>query len=316
MYIHQFLDHLRFQKRYSEHTLTAYRNDLHGFSEFLRENLDLEIGEEGGAEALSEITHHMIRQWVISLMDQGINPTTINRKLSSLKSFFKYLLKEGVVAANPASRVTSPKKKKKLLRVASEKEMDTLFAEVDFEDSEEGRRNKAIFYTFYHTGMRLSELINLKIGDIDFSQNKLSVLGKRNKERSIPMTPSLRNELYLYIKERENRECLESKPYLFLTSRGKRLYPKLIYKLVNEKLNQVSGIEKKSPHVLRHSFATHMLNNGADLNSIKELLGHANLAATQIYTHNSIDELKRSYGKFHPRNAQSPTGSDDADEAV
>lgn len=294
MLITQFLHHLRFQKRYSEHTLTAYHNDLTEFHDFLTTRFEI-------TDEWQEVTHHMIREWVILLMDKDITPRTVARKLSSLKSFYKYLMREGVVSSNPASKVQAPKQRKKLLRVASEEEIGNLLDHDPFEPDEWGRTQKAIVYTFYHTGIRLSELIGLREVDVDFYQDKITVTGKRNKQRSVPLTPVLKKILQDHIGQNKSRSGIPQEGYLFTTTRGNKLYPKLVYNTINTYLSLVSGLEKKSPHVLRHSFATHMLNRGADLNSIKELLGHSNLAATQIYTHNTIDQLKNLYNQAHPR---------------
>lgn len=292
--VDDFLNHLAYQKRYSPHTVTAYRNDLDNFCDFLRSHCDF-----GGN--WPEVTHHMIREWIIVLMENDVSPRSINRKLSSLKSFFKYLMRQKVLEANPAAKISSPKQKKTLLRVPTEDELAQLLEESVFPDTFFGEVQSTLFYTFYHTGIRLSELINLKVSDIDFDQQKITVLGKRNKERSIPMTPVLGKKLSGYISKRATQSEVQNIPFLFLTEKGNKLYPKLVYNIINTYLSSVSGLKKKSPHVLRHSLATHMLNNGADLNSIKELLGHSNLAATQIYTHNSIDQLKKMYNQAHPR---------------
>lgn len=299
MLISQFLDHLRFQKRYSEHTLTAYSKDLREFSGFVSAQYEL-------SENWPEVTHHMIREWVIYLMDNDITPGSVARKLSSLKSFFKYLMREGIVSSNPAARVQAPKQRKKLLRVASEDELGDLLDHDPFEKTPWGNTQRAILYTFYHTGMRLSELINLEEADVDFDQEKILVTGKRNKQRSIPLSPVLKKVLMTHIDQSQAVSTAAKNQFLFTTEKGKKLYPKLVYNTVNTYLSLVSGLEKKSPHVLRHSFATHMLNRGADLNSIKELLGHSNLAATQIYTHNTIDQLKHLYNQAHPRGDDKP----------
>ncbi|MDZ7845955.1 MAG: tyrosine-type recombinase/integrase [Owenweeksia sp.] len=303
MLIDQFIDYLHYQKRYSHHTLQAYANDLSAFDVFLKDHKGLSLVAKGES-GVAVVSHHMIREWVIHLMDKGINPRSVNRKLSTLKSFFKFLMKQGVVIQNPANRVKAPKQKKQLLRVAA---VDDLAEYLDRKPNPADQwevTERMIFLSFYHTGMRQAELINLKISDVDFTQGKLNVTGKRNKERSIPLTPTLKQELKDYLKQRESWKS-EAGNYLFVTKKGRCLYPKLVYNTINKILSELSGIEKKSPHMLRHAFATHLLNRGADLNSIKEILGHANLAATQIYTHNSIDELKAVYGKFHPRNGKS-----------
>ena len=294
MSILSFLDYLRDHRRYSAHTIKAYQNDLEAFNSFLESTYELD-GQ------WQDVTHHMIRDWMVSLVEHDISPASINRKLSAVKSYYKYLLREGLVSQNPSSKVVAPKQRKKLLRVASEDDMVNLLDSDLFSDDYWGRAQHAIIITFYHTGMRLSELIGLKLRDVDFAQGKLTVLGKRNKQRSVPMTPVLREVLGSYIEMRKTHYADNEERFLFLSNKGNKLYPKLVYKTINTYLSSVSDLEKKSPHVLRHSFATHMLNRGADLNSIKELLGHSNLAATQIYTHNSIDQLKQLYNQAHPR---------------
>lgn len=300
MPVSDFLDHLRYQKRYSEHTLKAYGQDLQEFSGFLSEKKELPVDDPG---IWKEVTHHYIREWILEMMNDNLSAKTVNRKLSSLKSFFKYLLRQGLVEGNPAARITAPKTRKTLVRVVPEEDMDHLIDDLVFEDDQWGITSRMIFLTFYHTGMRQAELIGLRITDVDLDQDRLKVTGKRNKQRYIPLTPSLKQNLVSYI---ELRNTWTAEPgagdHLFITQKGRALYPRLVYQLIHDILERSSGTEKKSPHVLRHSFATHMLNHGADLNSIKEILGHANLSATQVYTHNSIDELKRVYGRSHPRN--------------
>jgi integrase/recombinase XerC len=294
MAISQFIHYLRYQKRYSDHTLKAYKADLLDFQDFLLKEFEL-------AEMWREVTHHMVRGWVIELMSKDITATSVARKLSSVKGFYKFLMKEGVVPSNPAAKVQAPKHKKKLLRVASEDDLSSLLDYNPFPSDSWGYTQKAILHTFYHTGIRLSELISLKVGDVDFAQKKITVTGKRNKQRSVPLTPGLKNILEIHIQQIEAETRASPESYLFVSKNGNKLYPKLVYNTINTYLGLVSGLEKKSPHVLRHSFATHMLNRGADLNSIKELLGHSSLAATQIYTHNSIDQLKHLYNQAHPR---------------
>jgi integrase/recombinase XerC len=302
MPISDFLDHLRFQKRYSEHTLLAYQNDLRDFQLFLTEEKELNLNED--TLAWAEVTHHHVREWVISLMNKELSPSTVNRRLSSIKSLYKYLMRIGLTDKNPAARITAPKSSKSLLRIVPADELGKLMDQLKFGDDRWGNTTRMILLTFYHTGMRQAELIGLSFRDVDLDQNRLRVTGKRNKQRDIPLTPSLRNNLEAYLPLRRTWHAEEdSAEKLFVTLKGRSLYPRLVYKVIHDLLEQVSGAEKKSPHVLRHSFATHMLSQGADLNAIKEILGHANLSATQIYTHNSIDELKRVYNDFHPRSS-------------
>ena len=294
LYMHKdsFLRYLQHEKRYSQHTLRSYTADLDQFFEFCE--------GEGKPFDPSKTTHKTIRTWVLTMINNGTTPRSVKRKLSTLKSFYKYLMREGVVVENPMERVISPKMGKKLPVFVEAEKMDTLIDNFDFEDNYEGIRDKTIIELFYATGIRLSELINLKLGDVDVYNNSIKVLGKRNKERIIPFHFELRKTLSEYITYR-NSEFGTDLNYLFLTAAGMKIYDKLVYRIVNKYLGYVTTLEKKSPHVLRHTFATHMLNNGADMNAIKELLGHANLSATQIYTHNTFEKLIKAYKQAHPR---------------
>lgn len=251
---------------------------------------------------LPEIKNTDIREWIISLGENNLANRSINRKITSLKVFFQYCLKEGIITENPVKTISSLKTKKNLPTYFEEKTMNELLDNDSlFEDNFFGYRNKMIITLFYFTGIRESELINLTIDHINFDDHTIKVLGKRNKERIIPLLPKFSEQLKNYIKELE-KNFGTSTPYIFITNKGLKLYPKFVYRVVNKYLGKVSTLRKKSPHVIRHTFATHMLNNGADLNAIKELLGHANLAATQIYTHNSFEKLKKTYSQTHPRN--------------
>jgi integrase/recombinase XerC len=234
-------------------------------------------------------------------METGNTARTTNRKISALKRYFGYLLKEGIISANPARKVLTPKMDRKLPVFVSEAHMDTLLDQVEFGDDYIGFRNRVLIETFYSTGMRMAELVNLKTGDIDFNQKTVKVLGKRNKERVIPIAPAFYDLLQEYIDSRSTEFPGLADDYLFLTPSGKKLYPRLVYRVVHRFLAMVTTVDKKSPHVLRHTFATHMLNKGADLNAIKELLGHANLSATEVYTHNTFEKLKSVYKQAHPR---------------
>ncbi len=290
----QFLDHLRFHKKYSEHTLVAYQNDLLSLVTFLEEQYQIK-------DEWQEVNHHLLRAWLVSLHQQSLSPTTINRKLSSAKSFFKFLVRQEKITTNPAQLLIGPKVAKKVLRVATEEHLDIgVWKRHDLEESLT-LNDQVIIQMFYHTGIRLSELINLKLNDLNLAQKTVKVLGKRNKERLLPLTLTLEKELRRYLETRNALVKVSGEAFFFVTKKGNKLYPKLVYKVVNTYLGRVSDLQKKSPHVLRHSFATHMLNRGADLNSIKELLGHSSLAATQIYTHNSMDQLKQMYNQSHPR---------------
>lgn len=296
MNIDSFSDYLLYQKRYSPHTVKAYLADLSEFKTFLSNIYEI--------NDWAQVNGPVVRQWVVELSENDISSRSINRKISSLKSFFTFLIRDGAIKVNPMAKIVSPKQSKKLLRVVSEDEMDLLLNKLEFPDDDKGRLDKMIISTFYNTGMRLSELINLKATDFNLNESKVKVLGKRNKERFIPLSSTFKVELKDFLTTESLKRPLSEDSWFFVNQKGKKLYPKLVYTTINKYISSVSGIEKKSPHVLRHSFATHMLNRGADLNSIKELLGHSNLSATQIYTHNSVDQLKEMYNKAHPRNAK------------
>ncbi len=289
-----FINYLKFEKRYSPHTTTAYKKDLNQFDSFLRSEYEV--------DEVNDISYQMVRSWIVELMEQEISARSVNRKLSALKSYFKYLTKEELIDVNPMPRIQSPKTSKKLPVFVDSESMEALFSDELFSDDFEGIRDRLILEMFYMTGVRLSELINLKDSDIDFYQQNIKVLGKRNKERLIPIPKGLIDSIKKYLEIRNKSiEVIEQNDYFYVTIKGKKLYEKLAYRIVNLYLGKVSTLQKKSPHVLRHTFATHMLNNGADLNAIKEILGHSNLAATQIYTHNTIEKLKNIYKQAHPR---------------
>jgi len=241
----------------------------------------------------------MIRSWMVFLMENKISARSINRKLTTLKSFYKFLIREGILETNPLLKIISPKTAKRLPVFIEREKMELLLDSDSWPEGYPGMRDKLIVEMFYSTGIRLSELVNLKVEDIDFQKSTIKVLGKRNKERLIPFSKKLDVLIrdYLQLKDREFNFC----PELFLTNKGRKIYPKLVYLIVCSHLKDVTTLDKKSPHVLRHTFATHLLNNGAELNAVKELLGHANLSATQVYTHNTIDKLKRIYKQAHPK---------------
>ncbi len=287
-----FLQYIKFIKHYSPHTVLSYQKDLEQFFSY--------SGFDAGSEE-SVVNAQHIREWMVHLMENGTTTRSTNRKISSLKRFFGYLLKEGIISSNPAKRVLTPKMDKKLPVFVSEDHMENLLDQVEFGTDYIGFRNRVLIEMFYNTGMRLSELVNLRINDIDFSQQALKVLGKRNKERIIPISPDFSHLLQEYISERSAEFPGVKAEHLFLTSSGKKVYARLVYRVVHSFLSMVTTVEKKSPHVLRHTFATHMLNRGADLNAIKELLGHANLSATEVYTHNTFEKLKSVYKQAHPR---------------
>ena len=287
-----FLRYLQFEKRYSKNTLAAYSCDLQQFADYLNTTYSI--------NAPADVRHQQVRSWLVTLMENKIGARSINRKISGLKSFYNFLLRTGAVQKDPMKKVQSPKTSKRLPVFVEEKNILQYLNELPADNNYEAIRNKTILILFYTTGMRLSELVNLKITDIDFYNQALKVLGKGNKERIIPfgneMKVVLEKNIKVLKKEFENPDGK-----LFLTEQGKQIYHRLVYRIIHEQLNQFTTLEKKSPHVLRHSFATHMLNNGADINAIKEMLGHANLSATQVYTHNTIDKLKNIYKQAHPK---------------
>lgn len=292
--IAKFLDYLKYEKRTSEHTVTAYEGDVTQFETYLAENFPEATILNAGAE--------MIRTWLIDLIEKGEATRTINRKASSLRSFYHYHIKIKNIEKNPMEEIRAPKMKKRLPVFVEETEMENLFSENLFEDTFEGWRDRLIIELFYATGMRLSELINIRRGDVDLYACSVKVLGKRNKERVIPFSPRMK-ELFLkyFSLFDEKYPEIPKNYYIFVAPNCNKIYPKAVYRIVRKYLDLVTTIDKRSPHVLRHTFATHMLNNGADINAIKEILGHASLAATQIYTHNSIEKLKNIYNQAHPR---------------
>ncbi len=288
-----FLDYLKFQKRYSQHTIISYQNDLTDFFDFIESNY--------GELALPDISTTLIRTWLANLKQDKIVSKSINRKISALKSFFKYQLRKETLSVSPMTNIASLKVSKRLPSFIEEKDIDTLFQHVEFPDTWEGKTDRLLLQIFYQTGMRLSELINLKEAQIDKGYSNLKVLGKRNKERIIPINNLLLYPILEYIKsKRDNVEVFDTE-YLLISEKGKKLQPKYVYNKVKQYLGHVTTNERKSPHILRHSFATHLTNNGADINAVKELLGHSSLAATQIYTHNSIEKLKDIHKKAHPK---------------
>ncbi|PCJ81584.1 MAG: integrase [Flavobacteriales bacterium] len=291
MHRKKFFQYLQTEKRYSQHTLNSYQTDLEQFHQFLEQHFE--------TEKISEVNHQMIRSWIVVLMEQNISNRSINRKLAALKTYYKFLLREGIVQNNPMQKVMPPKTSKRLPEFIEQNSMDILLDQFDFPEGFAGERDRLVLELLYATGMRLSELINIRNNDIDLHICQVKVLGKRNKERIIPFSNQLKSVIEQYNKEKNNKDF--SSEFLLLTDRGEKMYEKFVYRVVNRYLSAVTTIDKKSPHILRHTFATHMLNNGADLNAIKELLGHANLAATQVYTHNSFEKLKTIYKQAHPR---------------
>lgn len=288
-----FLQYLRYEKRYSAHTLTSYQTDLTQFFEYIAKTYEIKDP--------IEVSHPVVRSWIVSLMEQGMEPRSVNRKIACLKSYFKFLLRNNQIRKNPMLRVTSPKVKKTLPVFMEEKSIEQLLDQHEFPEGFAGRRDKLIIELLYGTGIRLSELIGLKESSIDFHQNTIKVLGKGNKERIIPIGTRLSEFMKNVIAEKKVEFERNIQPNLIVTDKGEPCYPAFVYRVVKKYLTLTTTLEKRSPHVLRHTYATHLLNNGADLNSIKELLGHTSLAATQVYTHNSIEKLKKIFEQAHPK---------------
>jgi integrase/recombinase XerC len=289
-----FRNYLQLEKKYSPHTINAYLNDITYFESFNKENFE--------QDTIDLVNYNQVRSWIVSLVDDNISNTTINRKIASLKAYYKFLLKIKQITINPLLKHKALKTPKSLQIPFSEKEV---IAALEIEQELLGFeeiRNKLIIDLFYTTGMRRTELIHLKLMNINFSSQTVKVLGKRNKERILPILPIIVEQLELYNKERLGLEKIVDNEYLFITKKGLKLNDSFVYRLINSYFSTVSEKVKKSPHILRHTFATHLLNNGADLNSVKELLGHSSLASTQIYTHSSLSELKKVYQESHPRN--------------
>ena len=292
MFLDAFLKYLRFERNYSEKTIVSYRIDLVEFEGFLKK-VDAE-------KDLVAVDADLVRSWMVSLMENGRSAATVNRKLSSLRSFYRFLLKRRFVDLDPMLKVVGPKKQKTLPSFLRVQEMDRLLDECSPSEGFEGVRDRLILEMFYATGMRLSELVGLNDADVDFSAKLLKVTGKRNKQRLIPFGEELWVDLLEYVKIRNealpDRDCA-----LFVRKDGGRMYPELVYRLVRRNLSKVATLKKKSPHVLRHTFATAMLNGNAELQAVKELLGHESLATTEIYTHTTFEELKKVYEQAHPR---------------
>ncbi len=290
----KFLRYLQFEKRYSSHTITAYGNDLKQFFLFIEKTYQI--------NSPKEITHFYVRSWMVSLMETKIDARSVNRKISTLKSFFKFLLRSKEIEHNPMQKIISPKVAKKLPSFIDSKKMDLLLDGEMFENTFEGIRDKLIINMFYQTGMRVSELVAIKETDIDLNNLSINVLGKRNKVRMIPITFEMKRHIQAYSEERKKQiATIHPDANYFVRNDGNKMSRMVVYNLVKEKLGNVTTGQKRSPHVLRHTFATQMLNNGAEINAVKEILGHASLAATQVYTHNTIEKLKNIYKQAHPK---------------
>ena len=291
--IQSFLDYLKFEKRFSQHTVLAYETDLIAFFDY--------VTVQYGDTPLPQLTHLYIRSWLAQLKENGLTAKSINRKISSLRSFFKYHLKQGQIEQSPMAKITAPKNEKRLPQFVAERDISTLFNHVEFSDDWNGKTDRLLLLLFYNTGMRLSELIGLKESSFNYGNNTVKVLGKGNKERLIPLNEVLLEAVKAYgvLKKLLPVETLADN--LLVSEQGKALAPRAVYTRVRKYLNLVTTIDKRSPHILRHTFATHLTNNGADINAVKELLGHSSLAATQVYTHNTIEKLKNIHQKAHPK---------------
>lgn len=288
-----FLEYLKFEKRYSPHTIRSYQDDLTFFFEYL--------SAEYAELSVKDIKPTFIRSWLAKQKEKGASAKTINRRISTLKSFFKYQLRQEVIETSPMTTIVSPKQSKRLPNYVEQKDTEVLFEHVEFPENWEGLMNKMILELLYCSGMRLSELISLKESQVDLHKNSLKILGKGNKERIIPFSHEIKTNLEQYLKEKKNQLGETAVEFLLVNEKGRKLYPKYVQMVVKKYLSLITTIEKKSPHVLRHTFATHLMNNGAELNAVKELLGHSSLAATQIYTHNTIEKLKDIHKKAHPK---------------
>ncbi len=295
MPIKSFIDYLSLEKKYSPNTVKAYQDDLVAFQAFCKKEFD--------DDNLAMVNYSQIRSWIVDLVDQGKTNRTINRKISSLKAFYKFLLRTKQITQSPLVKHKALKVAKRLQVPFTQNEITEVINNLDAGNDFESIRNRLIVELFYSTGMRRAELINLQMSDIDLSKEIIKVLGKRNKERYIPLLKSVQETLSRYIKLR-NEFNMDDKGFLFTTKKGNKIYGTLVYRVINNYFSTVSSKVKKSPHVIRHSFATHLLNEGADLNSVKELLGHSSLASTQVYTNNSLSELKKVYNQAHPRSSK------------
>jgi len=294
MSIKSFIDYLELEKKYSPNTIKAYENDIMSFSDYNKNEFD--------QSSINKVDYSQLRSWIVKLVEFKISNRSINRKISSLNTYYKFLLKIEKIKKNPLDNHRALKTKKIIQLPFSEKEVISALDINNFQNSFEGKRDRLIIEMLYSTGIRRIELTDLKIKDIDFSSKRIKVLGKRNKERFIPMLKSTISLINEYMDYRNELNRIKSKDFLFLTSKGEKIYENLVYRITNKYFDYVSTKVKKSPHILRHSFATHLLNNGADLNAVKDLLGHSSLAATQVYTNRSIEEIKKVYSNTHPRN--------------
>ena len=293
MYLSEFISYLTLEKKYSAHTVKAYQNDILEFKSFCESNYEI--------EDIDTVEYVLIRHWIVELSEKQIDNRTINRKISSLKAYFKFLQKIDVTTVSPLSMHRALKTAKKIEIPFSELEMEKVLSEIEYADDFEGVRDELLIHVLYVTGMRRAEVISLKVSDVDFANMTIKVLGKRNKERLVPMLLETKEKFKIYLDYRKGLKEINDGSYIFLTLSGNKIYETLVYRLIKKYFREVSSKVKTSPHILRHTFATHLLNKGADLNAVKELLGHSSLASTQVYTHNSIAELKKVHAKAHPR---------------
>ncbi|GAA4957368.1 tyrosine-type recombinase/integrase [Algibacter aquimarinus] len=296
MSLKSFSDYLLLEKNYSLLTVNAYASDLDDFSKFIKTEYD--------SNSVTEVNYSQIRSWIVYLVEKKISNRSINRKVSALNTYYKFLLKIGDIEINPLAKHKALKTSKKIQVPFSEKEITMVLDDFNFDNDFEGIRDKLIIELFYSTGIRRIELVELKLTSLDLHNKTLKVLGKRNKERIVPLLETVLITLKKYLNKRDELELIIDKDHLFLTKKGVKIYETLVYRIINDYFSVASSKVKKSPHILRHSFATHLLNQGADLNTVKELLGHSSLAATQVYTHNSIAELKKVHIKAHPRSKE------------
>lgn len=287
--VDSFLKYIAYEKRYSNHTVNSYNKDLEQFQNYISANFKI--------DQILETTQLMVRSWVLSLMDSGMNPRSVNRKIASLRAYFKFALKRDLIQKNPLEKIKLLKVQKELPSFADEKQFGDILDSTEFEQAQD----QIIIELLYGTGIRLSELLQLRHSDIIKNEGVIKVLGKRNKERVIPIARPLQELIKEYIDDKNQQKDLDLDPYLIVNNSGGQAYPMLIYRVVKKFLNGVQSTDKKSPHALRHSFATHLLNKGADLNAVKDLLGHSSLASTQVYTHNSMERLKSTFDQAHPK---------------
>lgn len=291
--VESFLNYLKFEKRVSQHTLTAYQTDLAQFTGFLNTTFPETPPEQAD--------YGIIRSWIIQVVESGVRTTSVNRKIASLRAFYKFLIREQALAKNPMMKIRALKTQKRLPSFIQEKEITNLLDTIRFDESHAGWRDKLILELFYATGIRLSELITLKEEQIDLLNGTIKVLGKRNKERVIPFPKSIGPMIKTYLQIRNKEVAMKNHGFLFVTDKGEPCYPMMVYRIVKQYLDAFTASDKRSPHVLRHTYATHLLNKGAEINAVKDLLGHSSLAATQVYTHNSIEKLKKAYDQAHPK---------------